>query len=226
MSENSIAQAESKIWGCPEEDCGYHIADGPAPEGEPSTDALIGQHLEEHAFVDARGDADAAERRELEAEAAAEAPEQDPERAAYTQGLREVADWLDAHPEVELPYLTSKATGTWEPTLTIMLGSWSDDQREQMATTGRAMGQFAKHANPDGDRFAIYRRFAGIALAVTADRDEVCERVVVSTKEVTEEVPDPEALKAVPTVTVTKTVEEVRWECRPLLAEPTPAVAA
>jgi hypothetical protein len=42
---------------------------------------------------------------------------------------------------------------------------------------------------------------------------------VVGTREVTEEVPDPEALAAVPKVTVTRTVEDVRWECRPLLAE-------
>lgn len=145
-------------------------------------------------------------------------PVPNPERAAYTQGLREIADWLDAHPEVELPYLNSSSTGSLVPTLTIMLGSWNDDQREQMATIGRAMGTFDKHARPNGDRFTIYRRFAGIVLAATADRDEVCERVVVATREVTEEVPDPEALAAVPLVSVTKTVEDVEWVCRPLLA--------
>lgn len=54
---------------------------------------------------------------------------------------------------------------------------------------------------------------------VYANREEVCERVVIGTREVTEEVPDPEALKAVPKVAVTKTVEDVEWQCHSLLAE-------
>lgn len=37
---------ESKIWACPHA-CGYHIADGPVPDGEASTDELINEHLEE-----------------------------------------------------------------------------------------------------------------------------------------------------------------------------------
>lgn len=41
-------QPESKIWACPTPDCGYHIADGPVPEGEPSTDELIREHMAEH----------------------------------------------------------------------------------------------------------------------------------------------------------------------------------
>jgi len=247
MSDTSIAhttdkpeQLESKIWACPT-GCGYHIADGPTEDGEPSTDELISEHLEEHDeehdLVDARGDAektaiveeDAAERAEMEAEAAAEVaaeaqPEPHvanihPERAAFTDGLRLIADWLDANPDVPLPYLDSTISGEDRPTLTILLGWWSGkDQREQMATIGRAMGQFAKYARPDGDRFAISHLFGSIAVTATAARDEVCERVVVGTHEVTEEVPDPEALAALPTVTVTKTVEEVEWVCSSLLS--------
>lgn len=52
---------------------------------------------------------------------------------------------------------------------------------------------------------------------VYASRSEVCERVVKGTREVTKEVPDPEALKAVPKVTVTETVEDVEWVCMPIL---------
>jgi hypothetical protein len=48
-------------------------------------------------------------------------------------------------------------------------------------------------------------------------RDEVCERVVVSTQEIEEEVPDPElaeaALANVPTVKTKRTIEEVEWKC-------------
>jgi hypothetical protein len=57
-----------------------------------------------------------------------------------------------------------------------------------------------------------------IDIEVYGKRAEVCERVVVGTEEVEEEVPDPEALAAVPRVKVTKTVEQVKWVCSPLLA--------
>lgn len=138
----------------------------------------------------------------------------DPERAAFTTGLRQIADWLDAHPEVPLPYLSSVATGRYEPTLPwyLMAG-----ERDVIAAMGRAMGTFDKRG--DDDKFRIFRRFAGIAVCAQIDRDEVCERVVIGTREVTEEVPDPEALAAVPKVTVTTTVEDVEWRCMPLLAE-------
>lgn len=58
-----------------------------------------------------------------------------------------------------------------------------------------------------------------VRLHVSVDREEICERIVIGTREVTEEVPDPEKLAAVPKVTVTKTVEEVTWRCHPILAE-------
>lgn len=115
MSENSIAQAnateqDGAVWGCPEPDCGSRIADGPVPHGEASTDELIREHMEGHAFLHSRGDAektaiveeDAAERRELEVEDAAEVtaiPEPtDAQRVAA--GLRQLADLLDANPDL------------------------------------------------------------------------------------------------------------------------------
>lgn len=72
----------------------------------------------------------------------------------------------------------------------------------------------------------VVAHFAGLNVEVYADREEVCERVVTGTREVTEQVPDPEALAAVPTVEVTKTVEDVEWRCVPLLAEQAPGGAA
>jgi hypothetical protein len=42
---------------------------------------------------------------------------------------------------------------------------------------------------------------------------------VTGTREVTEQVPDPEALAAVPTTTVTRTEDVTEWVCRPLLAD-------
>lgn len=48
ISVVATRETESKIWACPE-NCGYHIADGPTADGEPSTDELISAHMEEHA---------------------------------------------------------------------------------------------------------------------------------------------------------------------------------
>jgi hypothetical protein len=71
----------------------------------------------------------------------------------------------------------------------------------------------------DGDNWAnVHVKFGAIDIEVYGKRAEVCERVVVGTEEVEEEVPDPEALAAVPKVKVTKTVEQVKWVCRLLLA--------
>lgn len=69
------------------------------------------------------------------------------------------------------------------------------------------------------EKFAsAYLRFGRISLEVFAQRDQVCERVVIGTHEETLEEPDPEALAAVPTVTKTVTVEDVEWRCQPILA--------
>ncbi|HET6291734.1 MAG TPA: hypothetical protein VFG33_00115, partial [Kribbella sp.] len=56
-----------------------------------------------------------------------------------------------------------------------------------------------------------------IEVHVGAYRDQVCERVVTGTREVTKTVPDPSVV--VPDVEVTETVEDVEWICGPLLAK-------
>lgn len=65
-----------------------------------------------------------------------------------------------------------------------------------------------------------------VSLHVFVEREEICERIVTGTRKVTEEVPDPEALAAVPKVTVTKTVEDVEWRCHPILAAELPGGAS
>ncbi len=53
-------------------------------------------------------------------------------------------------------------------------------------------------------------------MKVVANREEVCERVVVGARQVTETIPDPSV--TVPTVEITKTVEDVEWRCTSILA--------
>jgi hypothetical protein len=137
-------------------------------------------------------------------------------RQAYIDGLHQIADFLAEHPEVPLPYMGSYATGEFVPTMSVYLVG-DENARETLATIARALGRVEKRVSDTTERFMVHRKFAGIAFAASADRSEVCERVVTGTREVTTEVPDPEALAAVPKVSVTTVVEDVEWVCSPLL---------
>jgi len=144
-------------------------------------------------------------------------------RAAFTAGLRQLADWLELHPEVQLPYIGSYVTGCDLPSLPIYLGqAWgSEDVRTVLADVARAMGNATKATSYGGD-YQVWRAFGGLAVYAQADRDEVCDRIVVATHEVTEMVPDPQVVAAAPLVAVVTTVEDVEWRCRPLLAAQSP----
>ena len=145
----------------------------------------------------------------------------DDTRAAYIAGMRALADALEQHPEVPLP-IEGKTTP-------IMFGAWAfrtDDPRGLMTTIARAL-PCNWDKDPGDMYFKLNGRIAGLSVQIVADRDTVCERVVTGVETVTKEVPDPEALAAVPTVQVTETVETVEWVCKPLLAgDATPAVTA
>jgi hypothetical protein len=131
-------------------------------------------------------------------------------RSSYTAGLRALADILDAHPELPLPY-----SGTAAP-----IAVFAYD-REHVATFARLLPGTVEKVYEDDDLtfgFRLCGQFGGVKFEVIAPRAEVCTRVVTGTREVTREVPDPKALAAVPTTTVTETVEDVEWVCSPLLA--------
>lgn len=66
--------------------------------------------------------------------------------------------------------------------------------------------------------FRALLSFGEITLNAYASREQVCERVVVGTREETITEPDPEAVAALPLVTRTEVVEDVEWRCPPLIA--------
>lgn len=144
-------------------------------------------------------------------------------RSDYTAGLRALADLLDANPHVPLPYSGSKVS----PLSIMHLGGYDEESRSAeraafAATVQTFPGQRDKRAwaaDAGTSYFEVNAQIQGLHVRVTAFRDTVCERRVIGTREVTREVHDPEALAAVPTVTVTETVEDVEWECRPLLKD-------
>lgn len=136
------------------------------------------------------------------------------QRAAYTAGLRQLADILDAHPEVPLPYQGS------DPEYSRMSFHFlsAENPRAEMAATRRALGVPMEKDGDRGEYFDLHGNLAGLYFTLTAFRKDVCERVVVATREVEVEEADPEAVAALPKVKRTVTIEDVEWRCSPILA--------
>jgi hypothetical protein len=133
-------------------------------------------------------------------------------RAAYIQGLRALADILENHPEVPLPY---HGDGT---AITISAFLSAADPRAELAAAARAFPcAWRKKVRGDdqyGNYFDLRGELAGLRLCLTAYRDAVCERVITGTEDrEVEEVVTPAVTR-----TVTKPVEIVQWVCHPVLA--------
>lgn len=117
--------------------------------------------------------------------------EQRDKRAQLTRGLRELADFLDANPDVPVRALDCPIN---------VFGQ----SRAEMARAARVAG-WQKDYN--GEWFVLRRWFGegAIQLDVNIERAQVCRKVVTGTKVVPAQ---PE-----------RTVEEVEWICdEPLLA--------
>ena len=118
----------------------------------------------------------------------------------YVAGLRDLADWLEAHPDLDV----------YGGGVTAM----PHDDKETVKTWATAMKPCTK--NYSDSLFQLKRMFGPIELRASFWRTAVCEKIV-TTREVTEFVPDPSV--DVPMVEVTKTVEDVEWVCAPVLSE-------
>lgn len=92
-------------------------------------------------------------------------------RAETLQALRDLADYLETHPQVPLPYIGKLNA----------FGVGGD-----LPTIARAMGGFEKGSG--GGYLELIKRFGSITLAVNFNSDEVCERVVVGTERVSEQI--------------------------------------
>jgi hypothetical protein len=137
---------------------------------------------------------------------------------ALADGLRRLADLVEKLDDETLIYDYEYTLGN---------ANMPVDGKDELAAHVRAAlaagGEIEKSYN---DAYAgAYLRFGPVAVRPYAARDLVCERVVTGTQEVTEEVADPEALAAVPKVSVTRTVDVVEWRCDGFL-KPAPKAAA
>lgn len=138
-------------------------------------------------------------------------------RTEYIQGLRQLADILDANPDLPLPYAMGTDGEFDSDRATFYLHSKAD-----MVTFARCFpGPLSKEVDDRSEHygFSLKGSLRGLHLLASVARSEVCTRRVVATREVEVTKPDPDAVAAVPTITVTETVEDVEWDCLPLLAE-------
>jgi hypothetical protein len=131
-------------------------------------------------------------------------------RAGYTKGLRALADLLDANPDLPLPY---DGNGT---ELNFIEGNDEADRRGA-AVFARVMPGTVRKV-PRDDYFDLFAEVHGLKLQWIARRANVCERIVTGIRRVEVEEPDPQALAAVPKVKRMVTVEDVEWQCHPILA--------
>jgi hypothetical protein len=95
------------------------------------------------------------------------AKEQQVSRQETINGLRQLADYLQARPDVPMPYFG-------------MVNAFG--QASELSVVARAMGEFAKDHN--GEFLALVKSFGPVSLHVNFSSSEVCERVVVGTEEV------------------------------------------
>ena len=111
-----------------------------------------------------------------------------------SQGLREIADFYDAHPELKLPYNDNISVYNLKG--------------EELADFARAMGKAEKVV--DDWSFQLVKTFpSGRTLRTYTGRENVCERVVVGTETVAAQlIPAKEAVLIPAT-----TKEVVEWRC-------------
>ena len=126
-------------------------------------------------------------------------------RNGYTQGLRQLADLLDNHPELPLPYSGSGADHTLH---------WIEYDKASAARFAQLIPGTITKA-PRGDAMDLEGRIAGLHVTFIASRAALCERIVTGThKVIVDAQPAVEATEA-----TTMVVEDVEWVCGSLLAD-------
>jgi hypothetical protein len=122
------------------------------------------------------------------------------------RGLRELADWLEAHPEAQ-------QTASYGITL-----NHPCKDAEELVRLARSLGgRWDKNESSDC-YFTLTRRFGPtVQYDLYVAREAVCTKRLVGTKTRTIEGPDPEDVAALPKVLQTVVEEEFEWDCPPSL---------
>lgn len=138
-------------------------------------------------------------------------------RAEFTTGLRDLADWFDQHPEMDLPYEATPGHHSGGVRFSIgVLETFEpdDDLPGRFAEAVKALGG-ARTKDVDDGYMRVTRKFGpGVNVEVWAARNKVCEAVVVGTETVIEN----EIVKPAETRRVEKQRDVIEWRCAPVLS--------
>lgn len=139
-------------------------------------------------------------------------------RAGFTTGLRALADWIDQHPELDIPMEVEHGWAGGRYTIGVLgYDPVSKRIREDIpgdfAAAVRALGGH-RHKQADEDTMRVCRDFGpGVSLEIWTGRDDICEGVVVGTETV-------EVERIIQPAVVEKVTEErdvIEWRCAPLI---------
>lgn len=129
--------------------------------------------------------------------------------AVMATNLRAAADLMDEHPDLPVPYITTRHNG--DVFFNWFLMHNDTDQKTAAASIMRTLrGSWQKRERGNALDFKSAR--PGLSLEFTVQREAVCTRRVVGTETVT--IP---AVEAQPERTEKRAV--VEWDCAPVLAE-------
>lgn len=131
------------------------------------------------------------------------------QQTEWLTGLREMADFMEANPDL-IP--------SWSTFMVNLFQEDDETSAQFLARMARRLGTASKEATEP--YFYLVRRFGPHDIRATAARDKVCERVQVGIRTVTEEVPDPAHVIDVPTITVTREEPVYDWICPDSILRP------
>ena len=136
-----------------------------------------------------------------------------PHQREWIDGLRSMADFAEAHPEMLTKYPMAAS---------LFAGLPEGDPKEEMAKMARTLAPCEKKVPDYGTgSFHLVKRFGPHKYVVYTERENVCVRKVVGTEDVEVEVYSEEAqaiIDTLPKVTQMETREIVEWDCEPLLS--------
>lgn len=133
-------------------------------------------------------------------------------REEFVQGMRQLADTLEANPELPLPYGMEIARvsppGDMDPDVK------PEYIKRRLAQLARLLpGKVDKQVSDIMSNFQLVTHFGPIQYLIEARREYVCEQVTVGQRTETVEEVDREAYDQLPKKTVEKTVDVVEWRC-------------
>lgn len=122
------------------------------------------------------------------------------ERQQKIDSVRRFCDFLESHPEFNLPSVFSDKFNVFV------------DGKEAFTAHVRMLGSGSKSA--DSTFFRFTRDFgASVNVELIEYRAAICERVIVGTRETETEEVDPIAIASLPKVKIKRTEEIVEWRC-------------